>query len=107
MQTKLKILVGATALILASQAAAQVTFYQGEGFRGAAFRANGPIVNFDHLGFNDRASSAIVEGGRWEGWEGAGFNGRCTVLRPGNYPSLAPMGLDNRISSVRPVKGAH
>jgi uncharacterized protein YcfJ len=108
MQSKLTALLGASALMLAAQAAAQVTFYQGEGFRGPAFTATGSIVNFDRLGFNDRASSAIVEHGRWEVCEDAGFNGRCVVLRPGNYPSLAPMGFNNRISSVRPVRqGAH
>ncbi len=108
MQTKLKALLGASALFLATQAAAQITFYEGEGFRGGAFSVDGPIANFDRTGFNDRASSAIVEHGRWEVCEDAGFNGRCTVLRPGNYPSLAPMGLNNRISSVRPVRqGEH
>src|SRR6266496_5343458 len=83
MQTKLKALLGASALFLATQAAAQITFYEGEGFRGGAFSVDGPIANFDRTGFNDRASSAIVEHGRWEVCEDAGFNGRCTVLRPG------------------------
>lgn len=31
------------------------------------------------------------------------FTGRCVVLRPGRYPSLAEMGLNDRISSVRAV----
>ena len=35
--------------------------------------------------------------------EDAGFHGRCVVLRPGRYPSLAAMGLNDRISSVRMV----
>ncbi len=104
MHTKLTTLAGTALLILATQAAAQVTFYRGEGFHGPAFTASGQIANFDQTGFNDRASSAIVERGRWEVCENAGFGGRCAVLRPGNYPSLAPMGLNNRISSVRPVK---
>src|SRR5262249_32640152 len=51
----------------------------------------------------DRASSVIIDRGRWEVCEDAGFNGRCVVLRRGNYDSLRSMGLDNRISSVRPV----
>jgi uncharacterized protein YcfJ len=31
------------------------------------------------------------------------LNGRCTVLRPGQYPSLQAMGLNERISSLRPL----
>ncbi len=52
---------------------------------------------------NDRASSVIVDRGRWEVCENAGFGGRCVVLRRGNYDSLRAMGMNNRISSVRPV----
>ena len=40
---------------------------------------------------------------RWEVCENAGFGGRCVVLRPGRYPSLAAMGLNDRVSSVRDV----
>ena len=34
-----------------------------------------------------------------------GYSGRCVVLRPGRYPSFQSMGLNDRISSVRPVAG--
>lgn len=33
--------------------------------------------------------------------EGAGFSGRCMVLRAGQYPSLAAMGMNDSISSAR------
>ena len=102
MRSRLKIAMIAAGLILATHAAAQVTLYEGEEFRGASFRVDTTIQNFGPLGFNDRASSAIVEQGRWEVCEDAGFRGRCTILGPGNYPSLAPMGFNNRISSARP-----
>jgi len=95
----------AAGLILATQAAAQVTFYEGEEFRGASFRVDSTIQNFAPIGFNDRASSAIVEQGRWEVCEDAVFRGRCTILSPGNYPSLTPMGFKGRISSARPIEG--
>lgn len=93
--------VAATAF--AAQAAAQVTFYEEEGFQGRSFTSQQRIWNFERFGFNDRASSAIVAGNRWEICEDARFEGRCVVLRPGRYPSLASMGLDNRISSMRAV----
>jgi uncharacterized protein YcfJ len=104
MQLRLTMVMISAGLILATQAAAQVTFYEGEEFRGASFRVDTAVHNFDPPGFNDRASSAVVEQGRWEVCEDAGFRGRCTVLRPGNYPSLAPMGFDRRISSTRPIE---
>jgi len=103
MRARLKIAVFAATLILATQAAAQVSFYEGEGFVGRVFVADRTIENFATWGFNDRASSAIVSRTRWELCENAGFRGRCVVLRPGNYPSLATVGLNNQVSSVRPV----
>jgi len=81
------------------------TFYEGEEFNGASFRVDTTIPNFAPLGFNDRASSAVVEQGRWQVCEDAAFRGRCAILSPGNYPSLAPIGFNYRISSVRPVEG--
>jgi len=83
--------------------AAQVTFYENEGFRGRSFIAQKQIGNFERFGFNDRASSVEVAGERWEACEFAQFKGRCVVLRPGRYPSLASMGLNDRVSSVRMV----
>ena len=82
---------------------AQVTFYDNEGFRGRAFTANGTMPDLERVGFNDRAASAIVAGGRWEVCTDARFGGDCRVLRPGSYDSLNRMGLGDRISSVRPA----
>jgi uncharacterized protein YcfJ len=97
---------GVATVALAAQAvmAAQITFYEGEGFRGRTFSANGEVRNFARTGFNDRASSAVVESGRWEVCEHEQFGGRCVVLRKGSYDTLTGMGLDNSISSVRPLQ---
>jgi uncharacterized protein YcfJ len=103
MQLRMKSLLAVAAIGVATQAAAQVTFYDGDGFRGRPFTADRTIPNFQPLGYNDRAKSAVVTSGRWEVCEDAFFQGRCVVLRPGNYPSLGQMGLDRNISSVRPV----
>lgn len=94
----------ATALF-APLAAGQVTLYQNERFHGPTFVTNNPIGNLDRYGFNDRASSAIVQGGSWQVCEDSNFRGYCLVLRPGQYPSLGAMGLSNRISSLRRVSG--
>jgi uncharacterized protein YcfJ len=90
-------------LFLASQAAAQITFYQGEGFRGRAFTATQAVGDFGRNGFNDRSSSVVVDKGRWLVCEDSRFRGKCVVMRPGSYNSLQQLGLENRISSVRPA----
>ncbi len=90
-------------LVIAAQATAQVVFYEHENFEGRSFTAENQIDNFARYGFNDRASSVVVLHDRWEVCEHAQFGGRCVVLRPGRYPSLAEMGLNDRISSVRTV----
>jgi uncharacterized protein YcfJ len=83
------------------QGPAQLTFYEDEGFAGRAFSTQQDIGDFRRQGFNDRASSVVVVGERWEVCDGAGFNGRCVVLGPGLYASLSAMGLNDRVSSVR------
>ena len=104
MRSSLKFVMISAGLMMATQAGAQVTFYAGEDFRGDSFRVDTTIQNFAPLGFNDRAASAVVEQGRWEVCEDAGFRGRCTILSPGNYPTLGPMGFNYRISSARPIE---
>ena len=81
----------------------QITFYEHDGFQGRAFATEGDVENFKRFGFNDRASSVVVLGQRWEACEHVNFTGLCVILRPGRYPSLSSMGLNDRISSVRIV----
>jgi uncharacterized protein YcfJ len=95
--------VGLAGLVFAAQAAAQVTFYEHEGFGGRSFTVNGPVDNFDGTGFNDRAASVVIDRGRWEACEDAYYQGRCVELRPGNYDSLRSLGMYRNISSVRPL----
>ncbi len=93
-----------TVLTLATQqAVAQVNFFENEGFGGRSFSTERQIGNFERFGFNNRASSVQVVGGRWEVCEEVRFQGRCIVLRPGRYPSLSSMGLNDRLSSAREV----
>ena len=80
MQSILKNALAAAAMIVATQTTAQITFYEGDAFRGASFRADRMVDNFAPTGFNDRAASAIVERGRWEVCTDAGFRGRCAVF---------------------------
>ena len=103
MRATLKTALAAAAVALATQAAAQVTFYEREGFEGRSFTTERQVGNFERYGFNDRASSVVVLRDRWEVCENVRFSGRCVVLRAGRYPSLAAMGMNDRVSSVRMV----
>ena len=103
MNLKLKSALGIAALLLGAQAMAQITFYEGEGFRGRAFTTDKRVGDFGRFGFNDRAQSVVVDSGRWEVCEDNRFEGRCVVLRKGSYDSLQRMGLEDSISSVRPL----
>ena len=104
MSNALKIAIGITGLVVATQAMADVTLYSREDFRGESLTIERDIRNLERRGFNDFATSAVVRGGDWQVCEDARFEGRCAVLRPGDYPSLRAMGLGNRISSVRAVE---
>jgi len=105
MNAILRYTLAVAAAAIAAQATAQIVFYEREGFEGRSFTTEKQIGNFERYGFNDRASSVIVLRDRWEACEDVRFHGRCIVLRPGRYPSLAAMGLNNRVSSVRAVSG--
>lgn len=108
MNTLLRTALAVSAVAMASHAAAQVTFYEHDGFQGRSFNTEREIGNFARFGFNDRASSVMVLGGRWEVCEDFQYAGRCVILRPGQYASLRDMGLNDRVSSVRMVgRAAH
>ena len=103
MKSVFKYTLTAAGLAIAMQAGAQVTFYEQERFQGRSFTTQTQVRNFERFGFNDRASSVVVQSSRWEVCDDARYNGNCVVLRPGRYSSLAAMGLNDRISSVRAI----
>ncbi|GAA0756541.1 hypothetical protein GCM10009107_35120 [Ideonella azotifigens] len=88
------------------QAQGQVTLFEHDGFRGRSFSAEQDIPDFRRFGFNDRASSVTVAGGAWEVCEHPEYSGRCMILRPGRYPDLGSMGMNDRVSSMRWLRPA-
>lgn len=93
-------------LVAGAHTCAQVTLYERQDYEGKSFTATHAVVNLQRQGLDGRATSVVVQGNRWERWElceDARFRGRCVVLQPGQYASLAAMGLNNRVSSVRAV----
>lgn len=103
-----------TAALLAGLASAQsapgerprAVLFDGVSFGGAPQ----PIVletpNLGAQGFNNRASSIDVRAGEWQVCTDRNFSGRCEVLGPGRH-NLAAHGMDNLISSIRPVTQAN
>jgi uncharacterized protein YcfJ len=103
MNLTLRAALATAGLILGTQAYAQIVFYEHDDFNGRSFTAERQIGDFSRFGFNDRASSIVVLRQRWEVCTDARFGGECVVVRPGRYPSLSSLGLNDRVSSVRPV----
>lgn len=103
MNKKLHAALAVAGALFAAHASAQIIFYEHDGFQGRTFTTERQVNDFERQGFNDRASSIVVVRDRWEACEHARFGGKCVVLRPGRYPSLSAMGLNDRVSSVRIV----
>ena len=93
----------AAAMACAAPAYADITFYENDGYGGRSFTSQQRVRSLERQGFNDRASSVVVTTQRWEVCEDAGFGGRCVVLRPGQYGSLRDVGLNDTVSSARPL----
>lgn len=104
MKTAIKTMIAAAVVAAAGPVLAQATLYEHDEFRGASLSAQQRISDLNGAGFNDRASSLVIQGQRWEVCEDNRFNGRCVVLGPGRYSSLSAMGLNDRISSLRVVE---
>jgi uncharacterized protein YcfJ len=97
--------VAASTVCALATANAAITLYEHDGFRGRAITINGPVANLRGSGFNDIASSALVDGGNWLACEDDNFRGRCIVLSPGSYVSLNQLGMNDNITSIRPQRG--
>ena len=72
---------------------ASIDFFEGPGFRGRTLR-----VDRDVLSFDARASSLVVNEGRWQMCTDPGYEGMCRVFGPGRYARLqAPVGSLRRV----------
>jgi hypothetical protein len=90
---------------LAGSASAAIALYGQENFGGRTFRIDRDAPDLDRTVFNDRASSVVIESGRWELCTDANYRGNCRTLGPGEYPVLGGV-LTDRVSSVRQVDDA-
>lgn len=79
-----------------------VTLYEYTDFIGRSYTITGSVNNLDPTGFNDKASSVVIERGTWEFCTDANYQGTCRTVGPGRYGSI-PREMDSKISSVRQV----
>ena len=101
MNTFTKHAIAIAAAAFATQAAAQVTLYEREGYEGRS------ATTQTYRDGSVSASSLIIrDSNMWEACDGPGFQGFCTRLLPGQYPSISSMGHRNRIASIRMINDA-
>ena len=102
MTTMLRTLLALAGVAFATHAAAQATFFEDEGYAGRSVNATQQIPAFERYGFNDRASSVVIVGERWEICQDSQFNGPCRRVAPG------PLSVAGRHGPERPhLVGAH
>ncbi|WP_158219657.1 beta/gamma crystallin-related protein [Ideonella sp. A 288] len=80
-----------------------VVLYEHIDFKGRSFGLSSSIARLDEKGFNDTASSVLVQRGRWQLCEHADFSGQCIVLGPGRHTLGG--NANDLLSSIRPVFG--
>ena len=82
--------------------AAQVTVFKQPNFTGDQLTLRGENDNLAGRSFQDQISSIEIQSGRWQFCTQPNFQGDCTTLDRGRYPSLE-QALNHRIESARPL----
>ncbi len=101
----IRVIACALHVAVATSASAQLVLYEHENFGGASAEIWENTPDLGNSGMNDRASSAIVRSGSWQLCEHANFGGRCITLTRGDHPSLSALGMNDAVSSARPLGG--
>ena len=96
-----RIALAALLLAMTGTVSAQLTLFENDNFQGSRYDVRGAIENLGNTGFNDKASSVRIRAGNWQLCDDAYFRGRCVTLKPGDYPSLGRMGMNDKVSSAR------
>jgi hypothetical protein len=77
---------------------ARIELFERRNFGGSSIALSSGVYDFERIGFNDTAESAIVSGGVWRLCEDAGMRGSCQDFSPGRYSDLGYLG--RRVSSA-------
>jgi hypothetical protein len=79
----------------------QVVLYELPNFGGQSVVIDRvAISDLQRVGFNDRASSIVIQSGIWTFCTDLSFRGDCRTLGPGQYAWL-PLDVDRKIASAR------
>ncbi|GAA4020601.1 beta/gamma crystallin-related protein [Actimicrobium antarcticum] len=97
-------IMGIAGLFAGAAHAGEIDIYEHPDFGGRAIALRDATPSLGRVGFNDRASSVVVRGGKWEVCSDDEFNGYCAILDRGEYRRLDGR-LNDRISSAREVDG--
>jgi len=86
--------------IAAATGNSALVLFEDVNFGGDRERVREDVPDLRARGFNNIASSMRVRRGSWEVCEDVNYRGRCRIF-DANENNLAPLGLNDRISSVR------
>lgn len=81
----------------------KITLYRNIGYGGTSRAFVGDTPDLGRFGFNDIASSAAIQGGRWQLCTRAYYRGRCVILDR-NTANFLRIGMNDRVRSVRELR---
>ena len=81
-----------------------IVLFESPGMTGRSYTLNGPMPNLGGTGFNDRASSAVVNSGHVAAVRRRRLPGQLRSLRPGHGTTTSAASR-GRVSSARPYRG--
>jgi hypothetical protein len=81
-----------------------IELYGQAGFRGRSMQLDRDAPTLEGSGFDDRASSLVVNEGTWQLCSDPGYRGNCRNYGPGRYEDLG-YGMAKDVSSARLVRG--
>jgi Beta/Gamma crystallin len=85
----------------------QVVLYELPNFGGQSVVIDRvAIPDLQRVGFNDRASSIVIQSGVWTFCTDLSFRGDCRTLGPGQYAWL-PLDVDRKIASARRINNVY
>ncbi|MEO0465511.1 MAG: beta/gamma crystallin-related protein [Pseudomonadota bacterium] len=87
-----------------SHASSRLILFADSNYRGRQVTIDRYTDDLRNIRFNDIASSARVFGGAWQICADTRYGGRCEIVSR-DFNMLSSIGLNNRITSVRPVNG--
>lgn len=83
--------------------AGRAILYSAPGLNGGSLAVAAPMSDLGRAGFDGAAASIYVESGNWLACSEADYRGHCHSFGPGRHDALGALGLDRRITSIRPV----